>query len=390
MPARKIKSPADLKLVRTQANSDTSEKPPAFTGSELLAQIEEFIRRYVILPSSAYLPVALWAAATHAAEQFDCFPYMAVISALKRSGKTRLAEVLETLVRRPWRGTAPSAAALYRMLEGAPTLFLDEVELFNTKNRSETTLILLAVLNAGHRKGATIPRCEGPRQEVRQFPVYGPKLFAAIGRLPDTLMDRSIIIHMKRKRNGQDVKRFRQVRVAAEAKPIREGAAEFAQFYQANIEQAYQAALDDELEFLNDRDADLWTPLLTICSVTDPERLPELKKCATTLSAIKASDDADDSYSLTLLRDIRAVWPDGMDKFETALLLESLKALEESPWQEHQLTARKLARMLRPFEVEPRNIKVEDRRPKGYHLSELKDAFDRYLDEKCATSATDQ
>src|SRR5215467_3014135 len=146
----------------------------------LLESIEQFIRRYVVLPPSAYLPLALWALASHAVERFDCFPYIATVSAAKRCGKTRLAEVLELLVRRPWRGTAPSPAALYRMLEGAPTLLLDETEVFNGKNKSEATQILLAVLNSGHRRGATIPRCDGPTHNVVHFPVYGPKLFAAI------------------------------------------------------------------------------------------------------------------------------------------------------------------------------------------------------------------
>ena len=85
---------------------------------------------------------------------------------------------------------------------------LDEVEALNGKNKSETTLILLSVLNAGHRKGATIPRCVGAAQQVHDFPVYGPKLFCAIGRLPDTLMDRSIVIHMKRRTKAQQVARF--------------------------------------------------------------------------------------------------------------------------------------------------------------------------------------
>ncbi len=171
----------------------------AESGAKLVEETEQYIQRYVILPEHSYLPVALWLIATHAVQQFDCFPYIAAVSAAKRSGKTRLAEVLELLARKAWRGTAPSPAALYRMLEGAPTLLLDEVEALNSKNKSETAMILLAVLNAGHRKGATIPRCDGPRQEVRQFPVYGPKFFAAIGRLPDTLLDRSIVVHMKRR-----------------------------------------------------------------------------------------------------------------------------------------------------------------------------------------------
>ncbi|HEY7388847.1 MAG TPA: DUF3631 domain-containing protein [Bryobacteraceae bacterium] len=371
-----------------QAESSTQAEP----DPKLLEEIERQIRRYVILPPHAYLPAALWTIATHAVETFDCFPYIAAVSATKRSGKTRLAEVLELIVRRPWRGTAPSPAALYRMLEGAPTLLLDETEALNGKSKSETTLILLAVLNAGHRKGSTIPRCDGPRQEVRQFPVYGPKFFAAIGRLPDTLLDRSILIHMKRRVRTQTVERFRMKRATEESKPIQKRAADCVKTHADAIESAYQKVLETDLTFLNDRDADLWTPLFTICLVVSPERRAELEKCALVLSAAKSGDDVDDSVPLALLRDIQAVWPAGEEKCESTRLLERLKALEDSPWDEQPkpLTARKLARMLRPFEVEPRNIQVGSRRPKGYYFEDLKDAFDRYLDEKCATSATNQ
>lgn len=364
-------------------------KPPV-SSSDLLKEIEQYIRRYVILPQVAYLPVALWAAATHAVQQFDCFPYIAVVSAVKRSGKTRLAEVLETVVRRPWRGTAPSPAALYRMLEDAPTILLDETEVLNGKNKSETTQILLAVLNAGYRKGGTIPRCDGPEHKPHKFHVYGPKLFAAIGRLPDTLMDRSMVIHMKRRTKDQKVGRFRQAPAAVEAKPIRESAIQFARAHHADIGRAYQQVLETDLEFLNDRDADLWTPLFALCSILSPERQSDLRTCAIVLSAVKTQDDEEDSYSLILLRDIRTVWPEGTEKYESVLLVEKLRALEESPWAEHQLTPRKLARILRPFDVEPRNIHVGARRPKGYVYADLEDAFSRYLDEKSATSATNQ
>lgn len=355
--------------------------------SSLIADIERYIRRYVVLPEAGYLPMALWVAATHAALRFDCFPYVAVVSAAKRSGKTRLMEALETLARKPWRGTAPSPAALYRMLEGAPTLLLDEIEALNGKNKSETTQILLAVLNAGHRKGATIPRCEPPKMEIRHFAVYGPKLFAAIGRLPDTLMDRSIVIHMKRRSKAQKVERFRQALADAEAKPIRDGVAAFVEDHAAHIDRAYQNVLKEDLTFLNDRDADIWTPLFALCEVAMPERISELRRCAMTLSAAKAGDDADDSWALTLLRDIREVWPDDEDKYETSKLIDKLKALEESPWREQELTPRKLARTLRPFEVTPRQIRIDDfRTAKGYVYDQLKAAFDLYLDEKCETA----
>jgi hypothetical protein len=365
-------------------------KQPALSGANLLGETERYIRRHVVLPLFAYLAVALWAIASHAVLFFDCFPYLALISAAKRSGKTRLAELLETIVRRPWRGTAPSPAPNYRMLVDAPTLLLDETEALNAKNKSDTTQILMAVLNAGHRKGATIPRCDGPKHDIRHFDVYGAKLFAAIGRLPDTLLDRSILIHMKRRAKDQKVERFRQARAASEGKVIHDDAAGFVEAHAAEIERTYQEFLERDLEYLNDRDADLWTPLFVMCSVLMPERLADLKACAITLSAIKANDDVDDSYSLTLLRDIRATWPDGEEKCETTVLLERLKAIEESPWLEHQLTPRKLARMLKPFEVEPRTVRTGKVTPKGYVLAQFKDAFDRYLEEKSATCDTDQ
>ena len=372
-------------MVQASAPSSSSTPPSASnsveSGAKLVDDTEQFIRRYMALPEHAYLPLALWSTATHLAEEFDCFPYVAAVSPMKRSGKTRLAETLELLVRRPWRGTAPSPAALYRMLEDAPTLLLDEIEALNGKNKSETSLILLAVLNAGHRKGATIPRCDGPHHEVRHFPVYGPKFFAAIGKLPDTLSDRSIVVKMKRRTKAQPVARFRQGKAAAEAKPLHDAVERFAEIARGDIRRAYQQVVENDLTFLNDRDADIWSPLFAVCRVAAPDRWSELEKCARELSKAKAGDDADDSWKLTLLRDIRAVWPDGEDKFETSLLLAKLNVLEESPWKEHPLTSRKLAGMLRPFEVEPRTIRIDDvRTAKGYCYEQLKDAFDRYLE----------
>ena len=358
--------------------------------ADLLKAVELYIRRYVVLPPLAYLPVALWAIATHAVQTFECFPYVALMSAAKRSGKTRLAEVLETFVRRPWRGTAPSVAALYRMLLDAPTLMLDETEPLNAKNKSETTLNLLAILNMGHRKGGMVPRCEGHDHHLKYFPVYGPKLFAAIGHLPDTLLDRSIVIHMQRRTKEQKVDRFRQDRIDRIATYLRDKIVAFVQAYHGPILRTYQEMPDEDLDFLNDRDADVWNPLFTLCTVLDETRIPDLRTCAVVLCTAKAEEDENDSLSLTLLRDIRNVWPEETERYETVLLLEKLWKLEESPWKDFALTPRKLAYMLRPFEVKPCTIRVGERTPKGYVFSEFKMAFSRYLEDLSATSATTQ
>jgi hypothetical protein len=348
--------------------------------SQMVADVERFIRKFVVMPDAAYLPVTIWVIGTYTVESFDAYAYLALLSPAKRCGKTRLLEVLEQMVNGPWRGTAPTAAALYRMMEETPTLLLDEVEALSSKVKSESTQAILAILNAGHRKGATIPRCDGPNHELKHFPVFGPKAFAAIGRLPDTLIDRSIVITMQRRTKGQSVERFLMARATAEAKPIHDAVASFAGTHQAAIEEAYKRLMGEDLEFLTDRDADLWIPLFAICTVSVPDRLAELKGCAISLSGAKSGDDEDDSYPLKLLTDIKAVWPGGEEHLDTATLIEKLKALEESPWTEHELSPRKVAKMLRPFGVKSRNIRVGQRIPKGYDYDALKSAFDRYLE----------
>ena len=95
--------------------------------SELLADVESYIRRYVVLTEHQSVTVTLWVAHTHVMSAFDCTPYLQVTSATKQAGKTRLLETIELLVARPWLTGRTSAAALVRKVDqDCPTLLLDE------------------------------------------------------------------------------------------------------------------------------------------------------------------------------------------------------------------------------------------------------------------------
>ena len=358
--------------------------PPNVTGDA-----ERFIRRFAVLPDAAYLPLATWTVATYVSDAFDAFPYIALVSPAKRCGKTRVLELLELLCLKAWRGTSPTSAALYRMMADSPTLLLDEVEALRGKQVSEVSQAILAVLNAGHRKGATVPRCDGPKNEVKHFPVFGPKAFAAIGGLPDTLSDRSICITMQRKTASQTVARFLYSKGKMEAEPIRALLTLWAEQQQETVRTAYEEMND--LGFLTDRDADLWMPLFAVCAVAAPERVGELRQCAQVLTGSKAADDVEDSLPLKLLADVRSLWPAGTAHMATATLLERLKEIPDSPWTDYGkngLNARALSRMLRPFGVEPRQVRTVAGNLKGYQLAELEQAFTRYLPAVCVVSET--
>ena len=82
-----------------------------------------FLRRHVHVGSEQAIALVLWIAHTHAFDAWHVTPYLAITSADKRAGKTTLLEVLESLVRDPWRAIAPTEAATFRKIEKhAPTL----------------------------------------------------------------------------------------------------------------------------------------------------------------------------------------------------------------------------------------------------------------------------
>lgn len=187
-----------------------------------------------------------------------------------------------------------------------------------------------------------------------------------------------------KKSTKQKVERFIRRRVQPECDVVREFCREWINEKTEEIVKAYDNL--PELEFLPDRDAEGWEPLFTILSVAAPNRIPELRLCAESLTGQKIADAEDDSLPLRLLADVRAVWPRNMgtglkeSKAGTAILIFRLRAIEESPWaDESDLNPRKLARLVRPFGIESRQIRVEDKTVKGYLLSELQLAFERYL-----------
>jgi hypothetical protein len=355
----------------------------------LLQRVEDFIVSYVVVPSSTRLVIALWAIATWLAEGFDAFPYLCLQSPVPRCGKTRLLEILELLTRKPWRGTTPSEAALFRFLESVPTLLLDETESLRSRTRSERGEAILEILNCGYRQGATVIRCNGQSHRIKEFNVYGPKAFCAINGLPPTLTDRSIIVRMQRRKPDETIRRFRFARAKAESQLIRAEIERQVKVFAKQVLAAYAEL--PELEFLSDRDAELFSPLFAVCSAVAPARLKALETDARVLCNSKASDGKEESLALVLLADLGRLWPEGEEHWATADLLAKIRAQDESPWAtDVQLTPRRLAKMLKPFEVAPRDLRTPVGTKKGYFQGQVFAALARYVPPESATRATDR
>jgi hypothetical protein len=185
--------------------------------AEILADIDKLLRDYIVFPNNAAAVAAtLWVPHTWALDAFDFTPYLHLHSPVKECGKTRVFECLVKLCKNGWHTFGPTEAVLFRKINAhEPTLLLDEVDTVFKDKVDPKMEGIRAVLNAGYERGVVVPRCDGANHELKEFRVFGPKAFAGIGNIPDTIASRSIKIPIMRRRRDQKIKRLRKRELAA-------------------------------------------------------------------------------------------------------------------------------------------------------------------------------
>lgn len=360
-------------------------------GDALLDDVEQHLARYVAYPGEAErIAHTLWVAHTHDLGAFESTPRLAFLSPEPGSGKTRALEVTDTLVPGPMHVLSASPAALFRSLaKGRRTLLLDEVDaIFGRRGKDENNEDLRALLNAGHRAGATIPRCVGPTHDVTEFEVYAAVALAGLGDLPDTLMTRSVVIRMRRRAAGEHVQPFRARYDVEPGHELRDRLAIWVESVADRLE-----AIPSMPPGVDDRPADVWEPLLAVADAaggTWPDR--GRQAC---LALVNASTSREASLGIRLLTDLKQIFK-GYEALPTSMILSSLTSIEEAPWADLRgkpLDARGLAWRLSQYGVKSKNIKQpDDSVLKGYTAEDLYDAWVRYVPdpgaEESATGAT--
>jgi hypothetical protein len=165
--------------------------PTAVNGAELLDAVSAVFERYVVLPAGAAPMLALWVLHTYLLDAADASPIVAILSPEKQCGKTVVLELLTAIAYRALPTSNITAAALFRTIEEfKPTLLIDEGDTFLRDNDE-----LRGILNSGHRRQtAVIIRTVGDDHKAKHFSTWCPKAIAAIGKLPGTIADRSIVV----------------------------------------------------------------------------------------------------------------------------------------------------------------------------------------------------
>lgn len=359
---------------------DPAPWPDPVDGAGVLHQAAEIILKYIITTKEAADAAALWIASAHAFNAFLHSPRLNITAPERGCGKTAFLDVIAALTPRALRVENITTAALFRIIEKhAPTLLVDEYDSFLKDNEE-----LRGALNAGHKRGGVIPRCEGDNNEVRLYKTFAPVALAGIRGLPGTLHDRSIIIRLTRAKKEELRARFDSRKTQHEQTLKRQIAR-----WTADNAAALESCDPVLPEAAFNRIADNWRPLFAVAEIAGggwPQRAAEAFR------ALTLDTDGNEGAAVQLLADLRTIFDStGVDRLASAAMCTRLADLDESPWSEWHhgkpITTRQLSRMLKGFNIAPGTIRLENTTAKGYHRAAFDDAFDRYLPKRSVTTS---
>ena len=357
----------------------TVPKNDKISGAGLLDELHAAFGRYVVFPSpEAHDATVLWCAATHGQPAWEHAPRLTPVSPEKRCGKSRLMDVAEAVCHRVLITVNASTAAVVRSItiEDPPTLMVDEADtIFGTKRAAENHEDVRGILNAGHQRNRPYVRWDMMTRSREECPTFAMAMLAAIGELPDTIMDRAIVIRMRRRGPGEKVAPFRTRR---DGPPLRDLGDRLHQWIRAHLAELVKAVPDLPVE---DRAADTWEPLINIASLAGGAWPDRARRACLALTGDEPDEGAIGTH---LLADLYEVWKDSEPELFTTTILDRLKKLEEGPWSEwgrkgEPITASALAGLLRPYRVRSQNIRVGGVQAKGYLRNDLADPWRRYV-----------
>lgn len=347
--------------------------PDPVDGAALLTEIYETINQFIVCEKETATAATLWIAFTWFIDHVKVAPLAVITAPEMRCGKSQLLEIISSLSYRPLMASNISPASIYRVIEAhGPTLLIDEADTFLKDNEE-----VRGILNSGHtRKLAYVIRTVGEDHEPKQFSTWGAKAISGIGTLANTLMDRAIVLELRRKLSHETVERL----LYADPAHFQYLSSMLARYAEDNGK-AIGNARPLLLDALNDRAQANWEPLLAIADHAGGD-WPQQARGA----ALKISGKEQESVSISaeLLTDIRDIFESrNVDKIHTYDLLSSLCTDDTKPWASwnrgKSMSPAQLAKRLKEYKIQPKNIRIGGEVNKGYERVQFADAFMRYL-----------
>jgi hypothetical protein len=325
--------------------------PDPVDGAELLNELRDMVREYVVCSDHKIIAVVLWIVATWFELAAQVAPILNIRSPSNRCGKTTLIDLVGRLSKRALMAASITPAALFRTIEiSLPTLIIDEADSFFGANDE-----LRGVVDSGHtRQAAFVIRTVGEDHEPRRFSTWSFKAVSGIGKRAVTIEDRSIAIDLERKLRTEPVSRLRHaprgVFTALQQKLCR---------WSGDNLDAAAASRPSISGALDDRQQDNWEILIAVADLAGGDWPAAARNAAISLSNSKEDTETLGVQLLHVKTIVASSEDNGIYSIE---LLEELVKMPERPWSEinrgKQMTQNRLAKMLGAFGLKTKNLRM--------------------------------
>ena len=350
---------------------------------ELFHAVSDTVFQSVALSHEQAAAVTLWIYLTYfvrAANEdqlLEHAPILLISSPERQCGKSTLRELVSELVNNPFDVMNASVASLFRLINAKqPTLLMDEADTFLVHNQE-----LIGIFNNGYKRDGKVIRQGGKNYEdTLEFSTWGTKCITGILALPPTLESRCIKIKLKRKRQDQSVLRKSEI-LAKNPNHFLDLKRKIIRFVNDNESTIRQKRVTMPVS-LDDRTQDNWRGIFQMASFISQEVLSEANTAAHALC--KTTNDST-SEGIELLTDLKQGFSENYitGKFIASEdITKYLNSLDDRVWRtlsKEGISPYRLAQVLKPYELAPRQVKTNAKPVRGYYLSDLEELFLRYL-----------
>lgn len=350
-----------------------------------LNAILKFIKRFVVLPNEEdYFIFVLWITHTFFFDVLTTTPRLSLLSPEYGCGKSRALEILELLCFRGEKLDYCTRSYLMRTVEivreetgKSPTLLVDEIDSVFKNKSDESAEALRAFLNTGYRKSGSygITDGEGKNRKPRKFPTFAPMAIAGKGEVvPESVKTRAIEIRLQKRYQSQEIEDFLTNAVRLECEELQEWLIQWADLHSIDLETE-----NVSVESVKDRDREVWLPLYAVAKLAGEEWEQRFYEALSLHQRVKKTSDI--PRERQLLEDCLKVFA-GRDSLKSELLILGLKELPETDYASMNygrgITSKVLAKIVRPYEIQPIQIRFGENTFKGYYQSEFLKASERY------------
>ncbi len=302
--------------------------------------------------------------------------YLKLQSVFPGEGKSTLLDVAGRLIRRPELIIDPTPAVLFRLIdEVSPTLLIDEAEGLNGDKRQA----IVSILNSGYVRGGTVKRNvpAGDGWTLREFDVFGHKIIASIGKVPRTVMDRSIFIRMRRRLPSESIEQLGLNLDPNLGRSIARKMVRWTQDHMTKIEKTFSSLAIPNVFAGNDRGFQVWAHLLAIAQAAGGDWYNWIEQAAHEMLTVGGLDDHPKVE--VLIGCYRAFRDEEMAYGGGFLPGSAIWPHIDLPFEEKPRSDRRLASILAEFGISSQRRYIDGQRRRGYFYEWFNEVFEAYI-----------